>query len=193
MLMHHRLQLPASESWLNDDMLRCVRHAARSLTKRLGRSPVQRDDLEQDLLLHLWQRWGRFDPARARQTTFVRRLLRNRAATILRDERRKIRRTPATCSLHYSPPTMADEADSMPQPTATSEPCVPARRSDDLAADVADVVERLPSSLQVMCDLLSIVPAVEVRRRLRLSRHAFDKLASELREQFAAAGFDAKF
>lgn len=49
-----------------------------------GRTPEDRRDLAQDILLQLWRAWPRFDPARAKLTTWMYRIALNVAISALR-------------------------------------------------------------------------------------------------------------
>ena len=49
-----------------------------------ARSPEDRRDLAQDILLQLWRAWPRFDPARAKLTTWMYRIALNVAISALR-------------------------------------------------------------------------------------------------------------
>jgi RNA polymerase sigma-70 factor (ECF subfamily) len=55
-----------------------------------GRVPVQdREDLEQEVLLRLWQALPRYDAARASLATFIERVVASKVASLLRSRRRE--------------------------------------------------------------------------------------------------------
>lgn len=60
-----------------------IGHKARQLAGRNGFSLSDRDDLEQELRLHLLRRLGSFDPQVAHWNVFVRTLLERHAATLV--------------------------------------------------------------------------------------------------------------
>ena len=58
----------------------------------------------------------------------------------------------------------------------------------DLADAVAVVVASLPPKLASLCRELGKGSHADIRRRLRISRHEFDRRVAEIRAAFAAAG-----
>jgi DNA-directed RNA polymerase specialized sigma24 family protein len=67
--------------------------------KMVGRAGITRsgiEDLRQDLRLHLWRRLPMFGPRRAKYETFVDRIVRHRAATIV-EFRKAARRSRLRC------------------------------------------------------------------------------------------------
>jgi DNA-directed RNA polymerase specialized sigma24 family protein len=75
-----------------------VFHRARQLVGTEGLNISDLADLQQDLAIHAWRQWPKFDPSRASPATFLDRILRQRQREILR-QRRCVTRGPATQSL----------------------------------------------------------------------------------------------
>ena len=69
---------------------------AQKLVGRAGITRSEIEDLRQDLRLHLWRRLPMFDPSRAKYETFVDRIVRHRAATIV-EFRKAARRSHLRC------------------------------------------------------------------------------------------------
>lgn len=75
---------------------------AHRLSEKL-RDPSGIDDYRQELVLHLLQRWDRFDPSRGSVRTFVRRLVENRERDLIRKFYRKRHRCGQTIQWPVSP------------------------------------------------------------------------------------------
>ena len=60
-----------------------IRCKARQLAGQAGFSKSEREDLEQELLLDLWQRLPQYHPERGRRPTFISRIVANRIATLI--------------------------------------------------------------------------------------------------------------
>ena len=72
-----------SRKALDDYAVSCIKHHARTLCRKEGFVPEDLHDLEQELTIHLWEQLDKFDPSRGKLTTFVDRVVRNKAADLL--------------------------------------------------------------------------------------------------------------
>ncbi|MDH4318968.1 MAG: sigma-70 family RNA polymerase sigma factor, partial [Desulfobulbaceae bacterium] len=60
-----------------------IRHKARQLVGKAGFTEHDRPDLEQELMIDLLQRMRHFNPAKAKKTTFMARIVERHISTIL--------------------------------------------------------------------------------------------------------------
>jgi len=60
-----------------------IRHKARQLVGKAGFTEDDRPDLEQELMIDLLQRMRHFNPAKAKKTTFMARIVERHISTIL--------------------------------------------------------------------------------------------------------------
>ncbi len=61
-----------------------IRFKAEQLARRKGFSKTDREDIAQELWLHVWANIGKFDPDRASERTFIVRIIESKAASIAR-------------------------------------------------------------------------------------------------------------
>jgi DNA-directed RNA polymerase specialized sigma24 family protein len=175
--------------WLDKPTLRTVRHWARQAKRRLYQSPIEREDIEQDLILHLLTWLGRFDAERANGGTFIQRIVRNKAATIVRDGLRKKRVAAGCVSIERLFRLEEAESEAEADTALSDAPGFPVwEERHHRAAEVEMAVAQLPERLQALCRLLGTASHGEVRGRLGLSKYRFYKLLGELRICFAEAG-----
>src|SRR5687767_8785286 len=67
---------------LDAHTLRHIRSTARRIARTGSLPSMDAEDIEQDLILDLWQRRGAFDPRRATFRTFADRIVAHRVATL---------------------------------------------------------------------------------------------------------------
>jgi len=65
-----------------------VSRKSKQLVGKAGLTKSDREDIEQELTLHLLERWDHYDPSRGSERTFVARVIDNEVARLLRDRRR---------------------------------------------------------------------------------------------------------
>ena len=74
-----------SRDWLLDVRIAAlIKRKAIELSRHKGFSRSDREDIEQDLRLHLHRMWTRYDPARSEPHTFATRIINNKAASMVR-------------------------------------------------------------------------------------------------------------
>jgi DNA-directed RNA polymerase specialized sigma24 family protein len=158
-----------------------IRAKARQVAHRAGLTRSDLPDLEQDIALHVWQRLGRFDPAKADRGPFLRMLVAHAVATALRGRVRRARRAPAAldAALRAGGGGPAEPADRGAS-----------RRAEEaaLALDVAAVLASLPPRLRRVAESLQARSVAAAARELGLTRAAVYRRLGELRAAFAAAG-----
>jgi RNA polymerase sigma-70 factor (ECF subfamily) len=84
----------ASREFLDRATEHIIRDQARRVVRRSGLAPFDREDIAQDLRLHLWLQRDRYDDGRGSWTTFARCVVERKAAVLLghfRAERRNRR------------------------------------------------------------------------------------------------------
>lgn len=179
---------PSPREWLGERDLRCVRHFARLVKRRMQHCYLDCDDIEQELAMHLWRRLCRYLPERSSRGTFIRHVLRNKAASILRDQGRKKR------MLRLAPLEEVEDPSWPVEPVSGCAVCSLSTSSAqcrvDMALDLAAAIVRLPPCLRQLCSLLGTMPQAELRRRLGLSKHQFYRRLNWLRRRFSVAGLD---
>ncbi len=125
--------LPLVASGNRDAMERCLERYENlvwSAARRYLGASAEAEDVVQEIFIELWQKAGRFDPARASEATFVMVVARRR----LLDERRRQRRQPAAAPLDA-----AEEREFQPEPGSPL---------DDDARQVLGALGALPAEQQ---------------------------------------------
>lgn len=172
-----------------------IRNKARLLVGKAGLTESDRPDLEQELMIDLLERMKRYNPAKAKKTTFMARIVERRIASLLElryAQRRDCRR--CTASLNDPAPGSRDESmergdlmtgdgfDSFPN----SEPME--RRTADLRIDLESVIESLPEQLRDLCERMKTGNMMEISRETGICRGTLYYRLSLLREAFLDAG-----
>jgi len=165
-----------------------VARKARQLLGKAGLTRSDRQDIEQELILHLLERWESYDPERGSARTFVARVVENEAARLLRDRRRLKRGClRVTCSLNEMIP---DDEDGTVERVATMPAEDVADEVNDLALDLADALEDLPAALRSLCERLKMQTVSEASRATGIPRWKLYEAIRELRLLLAEAGID---
>lgn len=181
-------ELPV-EHWFAPDgfALRLVRRKARRLARCAGFTAADREDIEQELLLKLWEARDRFDPQLSHPHAFITTVVERAAASILRAQKAHKRGNQVA---H----TSLDEVACCHQDDpggAVLAPCTPSHQAAvDLACDVSELLSRLPSQLREVAELLASHSKRRIAKRLGISRRTLDRRIDALRSHFAAAGLD---
>lgn len=171
----------AATATLDPTTRELIRRKAHQVVRRGGFSPSDLADVEQDLTLHVWDRLGRFDPARAEREVFVRMLVGHAAATALRGRRRRSR--PAELPLAAA--VAGGDAEPV-DPRSWPGP----RDARVRVLDVGAVLAALPADLRRVARALSTRSIAAAARHLGISRAALYRRLGHLRAAFLAAGFE---
>jgi len=168
---------------LNEYEMKLIRVKARHLAGRHGFGKSDREDIEQDLALHVVRHKEEFDPSRSREHTFVTRIVDRKIISILRQRfalRRDYRRNVALGERND------DQEDGRLQ--AVAERRARADQHGDLAIDLANTLKRLDSHKQHLCELLMRESIAEAARRLGLTRAQLRTRIAHIRELLTDAG-----
>jgi DNA-directed RNA polymerase specialized sigma24 family protein len=170
--------------------------AARFIHYKVGRLVARgtilrsdRDDLEQDIKLHLVRRFAHFDPALAHWNTFVVTVVERYILTflVMRRRRRQLR----LASLEQL--TRADiESSDDGRTMALGEPESDCEFHDptsqlDVVLDVQHILARLPEQAQQLCERLMSDSLAEVARQMQVPRTTLYSRILVLRNGFATA------
>jgi len=180
----HQVRLDRVEEWL-------VRCRARQLVGKAGFTASDVEDIEQDMRVDVLQRLTRFDPARSNRHTFVAMLVRRCAASILecqRAEKRNRGQRPQSLNARVRDGEGCEVELHQTIDTHTGRSGSSDEQHRDLIADVRRVVASLPNDLRPWCEVLGEAGIREAARALRVPRSRLQRIKSELRAAFEAAG-----
>jgi len=173
-----------------------IRQKARQLVRHPGFSKSDRPDIEQELAIELVQKYDQFDPKRARETTFIARVLEHKTVSLIRTcqaEKRHFRRNGKSLNENVSDSEggtveRAQTVDAASAKRHTGQ----APRSDEevarLKLDINEVLETLPADLRKLGELLMQMSEYAVTRELGKSRRQVANDVARLRERFEDAG-----
>jgi DNA-directed RNA polymerase specialized sigma24 family protein len=168
-----------------------IRSKARQLTRLPGLSRSDREDIEQDLTLTLLKQLPSFDAQRGDRHVFVKTVI-ERAAARMAVDRKAAKRDPlCEASLHELVP---DESGADAELGETliedvHERRFGTRRSTDhdkveLRHDVAVLMDRLPTDLREIAELLQHHSKAEAARRLGIPRTTLNDACRRIRSYF---------
>ena len=173
-----------------------IKYKARQLVGSMGFTEVDRQDLEQELILDLLRRLPKYDATRAQRTTFIARLVDHKVATIIEARRAGKRdRRLCTCSLNDSVET--EDGDSVERVETISQEdylrrtgrlSSPTAELCDLAMDLGRVTDRLPPDLRDLCRRLRTHTIAEISRDTGIPRGTIYELRRKVRAAFEEAG-----
>lgn len=158
-----------------------IRRKVRLLVGRAGFTQQDRPDLEQELVLRLFQSVDRFDPKQAHPNVFITTVVERSVAMMLRERRAKKRDGGIITSLDGCR-TDDDCSTEPPDPRCNG------NEASDLVNDLADVLAHLPEKLRDLAERLKHQSLSEAARELRMPRSTLQRYVHRLRRCFEDAG-----
>ena len=180
--------MPSTNSYpgLEPRVAALLRHHACRLAASDHR--LEREDVEQELALHLHLRADRFEPDRGSGSTYQDRLVRHRAADLARNTR-AAKRGPATLSLEELDPEQDSlKIDGGAWHGLRLEDGTDREDATALRCDLARFIAMQPPRLQECCLLLLTHSVAETARVLGHHRSSVYAWLATLREQARTAG-----
>jgi RNA polymerase sigma-70 factor (ECF subfamily) len=166
-----------TENLIDETTAKLIRVKSRQIVRQARLPRTDREDLEQQLTLHLLARLPGYDPAIRPRDAHVRMLLRQGAATVLRSLRACKRCGPAV-SLSATLPEEPIDREGLPSD----------RDRAEVASDVAEAVASLPAELREIAELLTNHTVAELVHRLGVSRSTLYRRVADIRATFEARG-----
>ncbi len=174
-----------------------IRHKARQLIGKYGFTRDDYDDLQQEMMLDLLRRLGKYDPSKAGLSTFVARIVDRKISTLIRHQRQEKRdyRRPV-CSLDAQVEDQDGQArglDEILSQDAFDEEVArhdrPEAERVDLRLDLTLVLDELPDDLRQLARLLQTRTVAEIARELGVPRSTlYEKGIARLRKIFEDNG-----
>lgn len=185
---------------LTEYALEVAHHKARQLVGKAGYTQDDIEDIEQDLILDLLERLPKFDPSKAKYSTFITRLVERKISKLLRDRLAEIRDyRRVACSLNDEIDFGDDEPPAQRVSTVsqsdhdrrTGNNTLPAVELIDLRCDIETALKQLPAELRGVAEMLAEMPIAVVARKLGIPRATFyDNQLAQIRAAFEDAGLD---
>jgi len=174
-----------------------IRHKARQLIGKYGFTRDDYDDLQQEMMLDLLRRLGKYDPSKAGLSTFVARIVDRKVSTLIRhqrQEKRDYRRQ--VCSLDAQVEDQYGEARGLDEVLSQDAYDDEVARHDrpeaerlDLRLDLSLVLDELPEDLRQLALRLQTRTVAEIARELGVPRSTlYEKGIARLRKIFEDSG-----
>jgi len=173
-----------------------IKYRARQLIGRVGFVESDREDLEQDMMLDLFQRMPKYDPNRANRNTFIARVVDHRVATIVKAREAGIRDY-RVCSYslnscarnkHGGFAKRIETVDQERYRRHMGSHSLPLSELDGLSIDLRKAIENLPCDLRALCGVLCTSTVSEISRETGIGRDAIYDGIKKLRSVFEDAG-----
>ena len=172
-----------------------IRHKARQLVGTYGFTESDRDDLEQELRIDLLRRRGKYNPAKAKLSTFTDRVVAHCIATII-EARKAAKRDYRECDCSLNDPITFEDGDEgelgdtvacetyLRRPSPASDAQLNRR---DMAIDVTALIARLSHEQQRLCSLLQEHTVLEISAICQIPRGTLYDRIKEIRIIFEDA------
>ena len=174
-----------------------IRHKARQLVGKAGFTEDDRPDLEQELMIDLLQRMRHFNPAKAKKTTFMARIVERHISTIL-EARFAQCRDWRLCQTSLNEPLDNGEGDTTERiDFLDSEGSLSGgtretreRLAHEIRMDLGQAIASLPEELRDLCLRLHDSTMAEVAREMGIPRTTLYDRLNKLRDAFREAGLE---
>lgn len=168
---------------------RLIKYNARRLCRRPGFCLSDREDIEQDLWVHLLLRLPQFNPNRGSLKTFIARVIERRVISLIR-HRQAERRAPDREECSLNDPVLDADGRVVDRHQTTPEAARDWQRRHDLEHDVASIRDRLRSAAaRAVVDALGRGGTINsIVSELGISRRTAERHVAELRRVFGDAG-----
>lgn len=174
-----------------------IRHKARQLIGKYGFTRDDYDDLQQEMMLDLLRRLGKYHPSKAGLNTFVARIVDRKVSTLIRHQRQKKRDyRQQVCSLDAQVEDQDGQAhrldEVLSQDAYDAEIARhdrPAAERHDLRLDLKSAFDELPDDLRDLAFRLQTRTVAEIARELGVPRSTlYEKGITRLRKFFEDRG-----
>jgi RNA polymerase sigma-70 factor (ECF subfamily) len=179
----------------DDRALKLIRERVKRLIGRHGFTASDRDDLEQDMALHLLECLRRQQQPIDAPEGFFRKVIADYAVSLVRRRKAEKRDHRRQSSLHEKvldeDGEYVERARTIPEDHVQSRlQTAPRSRLDEveLVHDVAAVLAKLPPELRDLCERLKHHSITEVARQLGVPRTTLHDAIRRLRQHFEEAG-----
>lgn len=182
----------------NGEAARIIRRKARRMVGHQRLTSDDQPDIEQELMIAVFEAYPKFDPTVAEWPAFVSTVVERRAGKILR-RRKARRRKPDQQPTSLSENVLDGDGDLVPLSTQLGDEnreamtgCFTANEQDlvDLRVDVDEFLAELPADLRELCQRLKRQSICEIARETGTPRRTLRDKVLQLKQRFIQAGFD---
>lgn len=187
---------PCYESF-DDYAITSIKLKVRQLIKRCGFDASDREDMEQELALHLFQHLQKYDPERGTMKTFIICVVENKARIMIRVRNRRIKNLDFPLfSLNEEIPEedgfgvmqRVEAIDGEDYLLRTGLLSRPTMELLEMRVDIERILDTLPQSLQEICERLKTQTVTQIAAETGASRQQVYERIRKLRGIFDEAG-----
>ncbi len=174
---------------------KAVLQCAQSLVGQAGFTHSDVDDIGQELRLELLVHLSRFDPSKGSRASFVARILKHKAASLLR---RHLAQTRAPGVHEYSleeevwtaggPATLGEVVTQDDGARRAGRKMVSDQERACLKADLARVIAALPEELRALCEEMTTKSIAQIARERHVDENWVSRRVKEIRRRFSEFG-----
>lgn len=162
------------------DSANTIQRTAKQLIGKAGFTASDRYDIEQELMLDLWQRMKSFDSARGKQRSFINQVISKRVSKLLAfqfasSKGRNCKHIPFDDISFCNDERFACDK----------------QAQNELRLDINKVVAALPEDLQMLCQQLQVLNMTELAKHTGIPRATLYWRVGNIRKAFCAAGLNA--
>jgi len=175
---------------------RLAKRKARQLVGKYGFTEFDKEDIEQDIYLHVLQRWSSYDRDEGHHHKFITAVIERYIVNFLRDRCATKRYEGEHKSLEMPLHAAREEksiGESLTDSVADTRLCRE-RRSEveliDLRLDMQIVLDELPPRWREVLELRKSLTVSEISDQLEIPRTTINSWIRQVRERFAEAGLD---
>jgi RNA polymerase sigma-70 factor (ECF subfamily) len=174
-----------------------IRHKARQLIGKYGFTRDDYDDLQQEMMLDLLRRLGKYDPSKAGLSTFVARIVDRKVSNLIRHQRQEKRDyTKQVCPLDAQVEDQDGQVRGLEDVLSQDAYDQEVERHDrptadrlDLRIDLTLVLDDLPDDLRELARRLQTRTMAEIAREMGVPRSTlYEKGIARLRKIFEDKG-----
>jgi RNA polymerase sigma factor (sigma-70 family) len=160
-----------------------IQYQANRLSRKLGFTPSDVPDIEQELAMDLLKALPKFDPSKASLPTFISRVVNRRCLGLLRDARHPKRRGGTSLDAAMGDEVAQDQRHRMTGHLPTDEV-----EKAEVAEVLQQAVGKLPDRLHKIAVLLMSHTQAEAARALGVSETTIHRARKQIREHFEEDG-----
>ncbi|MGB9619591.1 MAG: sigma factor [Armatimonadota bacterium] len=188
--------IPSNDNF-DDYAITSIKLKVRQLIKRCGFDASDREDMEQELALHLFQHLQEYDPERGTMKTFIVCVVENKARIMIRVRNRRIKNLDFPLfSLNEEIPEedgfgvmqRVEAIDGEDYLLRTGLLSRPTMELLEMRVDIERILDTLPQSLREICERLKTQNVTQISAETGASRQQVYEMIRKLRGIFDEAG-----
>lgn len=177
---------------INDEIINIVNIKVNRLIRSSSYRPDERDDIVQELLMHLHRRLPKFDPEKAGLSTYIDMVLSTKIILMVHERRERQHRRPSSISIEEF--SFDDENEDLKSHVLDNEAekiWDREKHRADLRHDLEETLSRLPANLREIARMLGESrKRKEIAEKMGIHRDTVLKMIYDLRSALKEAGID---